>query len=72
MSKIKSKTKIKSKYLQFSAMLCQINNVITGEFHSVHTNLEEACEIAKELGKDFDVFYCATYNPIRKERVNHG
>jgi hypothetical protein len=59
-----------SKYLQFSAILWKINNVETGEFHSVHTNLEEACEIAKELGKDFEVFYCAIYNPIRKERLS--
>ena len=63
-------SKINSKYLQFSAMLWQINDVKTGKLHSIHTSLVEASEIADELGKEFNVWFCANYNPIRKERIN--
>jgi hypothetical protein len=51
-------------------MLWQINDVKTGKLHSIHTSLVEASEIADELGKEFDVWFCANYNPIRKERIN--
>jgi hypothetical protein len=30
----------------------------------------EAMEKADELGKEFDVWFCANYNPIRKERIS--
>ena len=64
-------SKINSKYLQFSKILWQIHNTVTGELHSFHTgSLVEASEVADSLGKDYDVFFGTTYNPIRKERIN--
>ena len=64
------KGKAMSKHLQFSAMLWQINNVETGELHSVHTSLVEAMEKAMELGKAYDVWFFANYNPIQKARLS--
>jgi|TARA_R110000744_G_scaffold262549_2_gene377131 hypothetical protein len=57
------------KYLSFTKILWQVNKISTGEFVSVHTSLVEASEVADKLGKDYDVWYCASYNPCRKEKV---
>jgi lipopolysaccharide biosynthesis protein len=58
-----------AKVLQFSKILWQIHNTVTGELHSFHTgSLVEASEVADSLGKDYDVFYGTTYNPYRIKR----
>ena len=59
-----------TKYLQFSSTLYQINHIESGVLHSIHTSLVEAMEKAYELGKEYDVWLCANYNPIRKERIS--
>ena len=59
-----------TKYLQFSSTLYQINHIESGVLHSIHTSLVEAMEKSDELGKEFYVWFCANYNPIRKERIN--
>ena len=59
-----------TKYLQFSSTLYQINHIESGVLHSIHTSLVEAMEKAYELGIEYDVWFCANYNPIRKERIS--
>jgi len=59
-----------TKYLQSSSTLYQINHIKSGVLHSIHTSLVEAMEKADELGKEFGVWFCANYNPIRKERIS--
>ena len=55
-----------TKYLQFSSTLYQINHIESGVLHSIHTSLVEAMEKSDELGKEFNVWFCANYRIIPK------